>query len=54
MCEPKPFQVVLELTCVDTLQQNEVAERKNWHLLEVTRTLLFETSVLRSYWGKHS
>ena len=44
--------VVHELTCVDTPQQNGVAERKNRHLLEVTRALLFQTSVPRSYWGE--
>jgi len=44
--------VVHELPCVDTLQQNGVAERKNRHLLEVTRALLFQTYVPRSYWGE--
>ncbi|XP_016168907.1 uncharacterized protein LOC107611507 [Arachis ipaensis] len=44
--------VIHELTCVDTLQQNGVAERKNRHLLEVTRALLFQTSVPKSYWGE--
>jgi len=33
---------VHEFTCVDTPQQNGVAERKNRHLLEVTQTLLFQ------------
>jgi len=41
--------VVNELTCVSTPHQNEVVERKNHHLLEVTRALLFQTSVPRSY-----
>ena len=45
--------VVQELTCVDTLQQNGVAERKNRHLLEVTRAVLFLTSVPRFYWGSN-
>jgi len=44
--------VVHELTCVDTPQQNGVAGRKNRHLLEVTRALLFQTFVPRSYWGE--
>jgi len=44
--------VVHELTCVDTPQQNGVAERKNRHLLEVTRALLFQTFVPSSYWGE--
>jgi len=45
-------KVVHELTCVDTPQQNGVAERKNRHLLEVTRTLLFQTFVPKSCWGE--
>ena len=34
-----------------TPQQNGVAERKNRHLLEVTRALLLTASVPKSYWG---
>jgi len=41
--------VVHELNCVDTPQQNGVAERKNQHLLEVVRALLFQMSVPKSY-----
>ncbi|RDX72514.1 hypothetical protein CR513_47998, partial [Mucuna pruriens] len=37
--------VVHELTCVNTPQQNEVTERKNRHLLEVARVLLFQMFV---------
>lgn len=44
--------VVHKLTCVDTPQQNEVAERKNRHHLEVARALLFQISVPKSYWGE--
>ena len=32
-------------SCVDTPQQNGIAERKNRHLLEVSRSLMFETYV---------
>lgn len=35
-----------------TSQQNEIAKRKNRHLLEVTRALLFQMSVPKSYWGE--
>ena len=38
-------------SCVHTPQQNGVAERKNRHLLEVTRTLLFEMRVPKVFWG---
>ena len=43
---------IRDRTCVDTPQQKGVAERKNRHLLEVTRALLFQTYVPRSYWGE--
>jgi hypothetical protein len=36
---------------VDTPQQNGVAEQENWHLLEVTRSLMLDTHVPKSYWG---
>ena len=34
-----------------TPQQNGVAECKNRHLLDITRTLLFCRHVLKEYWG---
>ncbi|RDX90909.1 hypothetical protein CR513_27180, partial [Mucuna pruriens] len=44
--------VVHELTCVNTPQQNGIAERKNRHLLEVARALLFQMFVPNVYWGE--
>ena len=37
--------IVHQSFCPDTPQQNGVADRKNKHLLEVTRALLFTTKV---------
>lgn len=37
--------------CVDTPSQNGVAKRKNRHLLETTRALLFQTKVPKKFWA---
>ena len=42
--------IVSQRSCPYTPQQNGVAERKNHHLLNVTRTLLIEFSVPSKYW----
>jgi transposase InsO family protein len=39
--------IVHQTTYVNTPEQNDVAERKNKHILKVTRCLLFEMNVLR-------
>lgn len=39
-------------SCVETPQQNGVAERKNRHLLEVTRSLMLATHVPKFFWGE--
>jgi len=39
-------------SCVDTPQQNGVAERKNRHLLEVARSLMFTNHVPKHFWGE--
>jgi len=38
-------------TCSDTPQQNGIAERKNKHLLEVTRAIMFSMHVPKYLWG---
>jgi transposase InsO family protein len=43
--------IIHQTTCVDTPQQNGVAEQKNRHLLEVTRSLMLDMHVPKSYWG---
>ena len=38
-------------SCADTPSQNGVAERKNRHLLETARALLFQMKVLKHFWA---
>jgi transposase InsO family protein len=42
--------IIHETTCVGTPQQNGVAERKNRHILETARSLLFENHVPKNFW----
>ena len=41
--------LIYQSSCVNTLQQNGVAERKNRHLLEVIRSLLFTSNVPKMF-----
>ncbi|XP_065880880.1 retrovirus-related Pol polyprotein from transposon TNT 1-94 isoform X1 [Euphorbia lathyris] len=43
--------ILHQSSCVDTPSQNGVAERKNRHLLETTRALLFQTRVPKHFWA---
>jgi hypothetical protein len=45
------YGIIHQTSCVDTPQQNGVAERKNRHLLEVARSLMFAMNVPKSFWG---
>ena len=38
-------EIVHHNSCVNTPQQNGIAERKNRHLLDVARSLIFSTNV---------
>jgi hypothetical protein len=42
---------VHQTTCVHMSQQNGVSKRKNRHLLEMTRVLLFQINVLKFFWS---
>ncbi|XP_024004995.1 uncharacterized protein LOC112082126 [Eutrema salsugineum] len=43
--------IVHQTSCPYTPQQNGVAERKNRHLMEVARTMVFHKNVLKHFWG---
>jgi transposase InsO family protein len=43
--------ILHQTTCINTPEQNGVSERKNRHLLEVTRSLLFQNNVPKIYWS---
>ena len=44
--------IIHQSSCVDTPQQNGVAKRKNRHILEVARSLMFSTHVPKHFWGE--
>jgi Reverse transcriptase (RNA-dependent DNA polymerase)/gag-polypeptide of LTR copia-type/Integrase core domain/GAG-pre-integrase domain len=44
--------ILHQTTCIYTPQQNGISERKNRHLLEVTRSLLFQNNVPNIYWSE--
>lgn len=44
--------IIHQSSCVDTPQQNGIAERKNRHILEVARSLMFTTHVPKHFWGE--
>ena len=41
--------IIHESSFVNIPQQNQVAERKNGHLLDTTQAFLFQNHVLKSY-----
>ena len=44
--------IIHQSSCTNTPQQNGVAERKNRHLLEVARALMFTMHVPKYLWGE--
>ena len=42
-------RIIHESSCVNTLQQNGVAKRKNGHFLYTTQVFLFQKRVSKSY-----
>jgi transposase InsO family protein len=47
----KQKEILHQTTCVYTPQQNGVSERKNRHLLEIIRVLLFQNNISKIYWS---
>jgi len=45
--------ILHETSCVDTPQQNGRVERKNRHLLNIARALLFQASLPVRFWGEY-
>jgi len=45
-------RIKYETSCDHTPQQNGVVERKHKHLLEVSKALLFQSSLALKYWGE--
>ena len=43
--------ILHQTSCVDTPSQNGVAERKNRHLLEMARALMFQMKVPKQFWA---
>ena len=43
--------VIHQSSCTDTPAQNGIAERKNRHLLEVTRSIMFSAKIPKYLWG---
>jgi hypothetical protein len=45
------YGIVHRTTCANSPEQNGVAKRKNRHLLEVTRCLMFQMNVPKLFWS---
>ena len=43
--------IIHQTTCVEIPEQNGIVERKHQHLLNVTRSLLFQTKLSKQFWS---
>jgi hypothetical protein len=46
------FGIIHQTTCPSTFEQNGLAERKNMHILDVTRSLMFAMNVPKYLWSE--
>ena len=44
-------RILHQSSCSDTLEQNGITERKNKHLLEVARAMMFYMNIPKYLWG---
>ena len=52
LCFLEEKGIILQKSCPHTPQQNGITERKNQHILDVTRTLLLDASVALTFWDE--
>ena len=48
----KDHGIIHQSSCANTPQQNRIVERKNRHLLEVARSLMFTTHMPKCFWSE--
>ncbi len=52
LCHVLDHGIIHQTTCSGVPHQNGVAERKNQHLLEVARSLMFQMNVPKYMWSE--